>query len=106
MLILPQELQLFVGNIQLYHPLLFAYFLGFLCSYHLQDNTLCRHYTQQLTSLFTNSTDYVNFPTLSTPIMCGIANKLIGETSLARQIFETIADNVPRLSWLSSVKYH
>ncbi|CAC5426813.1 HARBI1 [Mytilus coruscus] len=101
--IIPQELQLVAEQLHLYHPLPFAYFLSFLCYYHLHDSTSCRHYILQLKSVIAISFDNTPIAFMSTPIMCGIAHKLIGETYLARQIFQTIVDKAPGLSWLSSV---
>lgn len=106
-LIKPQELQLNSGELIGYDPLSFAYFLNFLFYYHLHDMTSCRDYVQQLQSLVSN-TSVVNkkMSVWSTPIMLGIAHKLMGEADLARQLFQEIIDNNPRLSWLSSVILH
>lgn len=69
--------------------------------------TSCRDYVQQLRSIVSN-TSVVNkkMSVWSTSIMLGIAHKLMGETDLARQFFQEIIDNNPRLSWLSSVILH
>ncbi|XP_071150194.1 uncharacterized protein [Mytilus edulis] len=102
-LIIPQELQLVAEELHFYHPLPFAYFLSFLCYYQLHDSKSCRHYLQQLTSIISICFDSTPFAFLSTPIMCGIAHTLIGETYFAKQIFQSVIDKAPRLSWLSSV---
>ncbi|CAG2223685.1 unnamed protein product [Mytilus edulis] len=91
--IVPHELQLdFTINPNLpFHPLSFAYFLCFLCSYHLHDFKSCRIYLQQLEPSYKSFSLHANCPALSTPIMCGIANQLLGESNRAKQYFQ-IAD--------------
>ncbi|CAC5392411.1 unnamed protein product [Mytilus coruscus] len=106
-LTIPQELQLDAIELLLYDPLSFAYFISFLCYYHLHDMTSCRHYLQQIQSIISNlSVVNKKISVWSTPIMCCIAYKLIGETYSARQLFQEIVDNNPRLSLLSSVILH
>ncbi|XP_052079134.1 uncharacterized protein LOC127717497 [Mytilus californianus] len=89
--IIPQELQLDVSKSHaIYDPLSFAYFLSFLCYYHLQDMTSCRYYLQQLRSTINFTT--VGIEThLSSPIFCGIAYQLMGDTYVARQFFQQTA---------------
>ncbi|XP_063412278.1 uncharacterized protein LOC134695038 isoform X1 [Mytilus trossulus] len=87
--IIPEELQLDVTIKHAFlNPLPFAYFLNFLCYYHLQDFTWCRHYLQQLESCMTNSDIFAIFPDTSTVILVGIAEQLMGETFLARLCFQ------------------
>ncbi|CAC5414642.1 unnamed protein product [Mytilus coruscus] len=85
--IIPQELQLEVTHLpSMYHPIPFAYFLSFLCYYHLQDNTSCRHYLQQLTTtIFKFYTQCTYCTTLN---MCGIAHQLMGDTHIAKLYFQ------------------
>ncbi|CAG2218870.1 unnamed protein product [Mytilus edulis] len=54
--IIPQELRVdldVTNNHAKYHPIGFAYFLSFLCYYHRQDITSCRHFLQLLKSTIT-----------------------------------------------------
>ncbi|CAC5412284.1 unnamed protein product [Mytilus coruscus] len=89
--IIPKELQLDVSKSHaIYDPLSFAYFLNFLCYYHLQDMTSCRYYLQKLRSTI-NLTTVGKQTHLSSPIFCGIAYQLMGDTYVARQFFQQTA---------------
>ncbi|XP_071122587.1 uncharacterized protein [Mytilus edulis] len=93
--IIPQELQVDVdvtNNHAKYHPIGFAYFLSFLCYYHRQDIISCRHFLQLLKSTITYPSLQANFDAFTcSPLFCGIAHQLLGETNLARQIFQLCA---------------
>ncbi|CAC5414643.1 unnamed protein product [Mytilus coruscus] len=89
--IIPQELQLVVKyNHIMYHPTTFAYFLSFLCYYHLHDNISCRHYLKQITYSIANSSIQAKCSSFNSLIMCGIAHQLMGETNIARMCFQIV----------------
>ncbi|VDI73421.1 Hypothetical predicted protein [Mytilus galloprovincialis] len=89
--IIPQELQLVVKyNHIMYHPATFAYFLIFLCYYHLSDTRSCKHYLIQLLYSTANTSIQANCSNFSSVIMCGIAYQLMGETNIARMLFQLV----------------
>ncbi|XP_063411519.1 uncharacterized protein LOC134694438 [Mytilus trossulus] len=90
--IIPQELQLDVTKKRTcYYPLPFAYFLGFLCNYHLQDIPSSRRYLQQLILTKKNDSIHANLFKANTAIMCGVAHQLIGEAYFAKISFQEAA---------------
>ncbi|XP_052079362.1 uncharacterized protein LOC127717660 [Mytilus californianus] len=90
--IIPQELQLDVTKSRTcYSSLPFAYFLGFLCNYHLHDITSYRRYLQQLILTKTKDSIHVNLYRVNTAIMCGVAHQLIGEAYFAKGLFQEAA---------------
>ncbi|CAG2200469.1 unnamed protein product [Mytilus edulis] len=92
--IIPQELRVDVdvtNNHATYHPIGFAYFLSFLCYYHGQDITSCRHFLQLLKSTVTYPSLQADIIFTCSPLFCGIAHQLLGETNFARQMFQLCA---------------
>lgn len=94
----PKVLQIdFKDRLISYHPLSFAYFLCVLCHFRLHDITSCIHYLQKL-YIFCSlkySKDNLRGITLKyaldANIFCGIAHQLMGNTDIAKQIFQHIA---------------
>lgn len=91
--IIPQELALdLTTKVSVeYHPFSFAYFLSFLCCFHLQDITPCRHHLQNLYTISYNAIESLTGNVMDTSIFCGITHQLIGETSIAIYIFKLTA---------------
>ncbi|XP_071154885.1 uncharacterized protein [Mytilus edulis] len=92
--IISQELRVDVdvtNNHATYHPIGFAYFLSFLCYYHGQDITSCRHFLQLLKSTVTYPSLQADIIFTCSPLFCGIAHQLLGETNFARQMFQLCA---------------
>ncbi|VDI73420.1 Hypothetical predicted protein [Mytilus galloprovincialis] len=90
--IIPEELQLDnTWTYTSYHPLPFAYFLGFLCNYHLNNIPSCICFIKQLLLTMITDSVHVNFPTVNTRIMCGIAHQLMVQTSMAKIFFREAA---------------
>ncbi|XP_063418464.1 uncharacterized protein LOC134701268 [Mytilus trossulus] len=95
--LLPKELQkdaiydVLTHNI-FYYPLSFAYFLSFLCFYHLHDLRSSRYYFQKL-----KSTDDITTPLYVGATFCSpIFDQLMGDTYLSRHVFqETAIDDQP-----------
>ncbi|VDI23866.1 Hypothetical predicted protein [Mytilus galloprovincialis] len=87
----PQELQLnFCEKLLNLNPMIFAYFLRFLCYYHLHEQRSCKQSLLQLRqtimqSLTTNQS-YTYHDALSL-ICLGICYQIIGDTHSARQCF-------------------
>ncbi|CAG2223686.1 unnamed protein product [Mytilus edulis] len=90
--IIPQELQLDVTRMRTcYYPLPFAYFLGFLCNYHLQDIPSSRRYLQQLILTKKTIVFMLIYLKANTTIICGVAHQLIGEAYFAKISFQEAA---------------
>ncbi|XP_063404180.1 uncharacterized protein LOC134687652 [Mytilus trossulus] len=90
--VIPPELQLDVtwnGNgVVSYAPVPFAYFLKFLCHYHLHEESLCKHWLRKLmTSVRTCKWGIRLFSTIHSKIFAGIAYKMLGEVDNARFMF-------------------
>lgn len=72
-----------------FNPLPFAYFLKFLCFYHLQDIPSCRQSLQRLEQvqwILSHCGTKVFIPeTLNTLMLCGIARQLMGDIFIARK---------------------
>ncbi|CAG2246616.1 unnamed protein product [Mytilus edulis] len=90
--VIPPELQLDVtwnGNgVVSYAPVPFAYFLKFLCHYHLHEESLCKHWLRKLmTSVRRCKWGIRLFSTLHSKIFAGIAYQMLGEVDKARFMF-------------------
>ncbi|XP_052083353.1 uncharacterized protein LOC127720674 [Mytilus californianus] len=104
--IIPRELQPDVTRIySSFHPLSFAYFLNFLCYYHLHDLTSCRQSLQRLRQsqwiLSEGGTIVCQPESVNTVIFCGIAHQLLGETYNARLTFRE-ADGLDKYNLTSA----
>ncbi|CAG2223681.1 unnamed protein product [Mytilus edulis] len=92
--LIPQELPLGLADkLYVYHPLPYAYFLSFLCYYHLHDITSCRQYLLQLILAMTNSSIHFSFPAISTTIMTATAHQLMGDADYAKKLFNIVDMN-------------
>ncbi|XP_063409118.1 uncharacterized protein LOC134692590 [Mytilus trossulus] len=91
--IIPQELLLDVKRTHnSFHPLPFAHFLNFLCSYHLNDISSCRQSLQRLGCDQWRGPNYLTkllYPEdVNTIILYGIALQLMRETCLAKFAYQ------------------
>ncbi|CAC5423062.1 unnamed protein product [Mytilus coruscus] len=87
----PTELQLNVTKQAIpFHPMIFAYFLSFLCYYHLTKRRSCKQSLPQLRQEIIKhfTTNLCNLYSEPLFITClGIAHQMLGETHIARQCF-------------------
>ncbi|CAC5374741.1 unnamed protein product [Mytilus coruscus] len=93
--ILPQEIQKDFKIAQTsFHSLTFAYFLRFLCCYHLHDYSECLSAMKQLTLA-----NLITIPTMKSSlnlgfkssIFIGIATQMMGMTDIAKVFFHQVA---------------
>ncbi|CAG2238475.1 unnamed protein product [Mytilus edulis] len=93
--IIPKELQQdVIKSDGCFHPLVYAYFLRFLCCYHLHDQFSCEDAMQQIaratfeTRPTENSMNRLCFQSL---IIFGIAVQMTGRLDIAKLYFKELA---------------
>ncbi|CAG2234229.1 unnamed protein product [Mytilus edulis] len=88
----PQELKLNkIEQALLFHPMIFAHFLSFLCYYHLHNIRSCNQCMPQLLLTIVQHLTSVRWDPLfqSLSIIClDICNQIMGETDCARECFD------------------